>query len=191
MMMQQPAYNRSFPRRICILALLLIFLCFFGARPVCADGMAPADVKAAFVLNFARFTKWPENAFRDADAPIDLYVYGSEKTCNAFSRIDGRSVANRKIRVRLMKQSETVDNCHMMYIDHDMNRSIMATALAAVNGRPVLTVGEASNFISNGGIINIFSKNERFHFEIASARAALWGLRISSRLLKLAIILDD
>lgn len=79
----------------------------------------------------------------------------------------------------------------MMYIDHDLDFSVWVSALAAVNGRPVLTIGEISDFINKGGIINIFSRSARFQFEIASVRASRWGLKITSLLLKLAIILDD
>jgi hypothetical protein len=161
------------------------------AGPAFAGNMDPAAVKAAFVLNFARYTVWPDIAFSDAATPINLYVYGGKKTWKAFRNIDGQQVGARKIRVRLMKPAETVDNCHIMFVDHDVDRKILATMLAAVKRQPVLTVGETEDFITLGGIINIFRKNERFYFEIKPSRASRGGLRISSRLLKLAIILDD
>ena len=189
--MRRCGHNTGLSDRIRFKGLCLILFCFLGAGTVNAGDMEPAAVKAAFVLNFARFTAWPNNTFRDAAAPIDLLVYGGEKTWKAFSGIDDQQVGARRIRVRLMKPTDTVDKCHMMFFDHDLDRNALTTALAVVKNRPVLAIGETADFISLGGIINIFSKNERFHFEIAPSRASRWGLRISSRLLKLAIILDD
>ncbi|XPS82551.1 hypothetical protein Dvar_05690 [Desulfosarcina variabilis str. Montpellier] len=173
------------------LLLFLLLFCFFGAVPASAGNMDPAALKAAFVLNFARFTTWPDDAFRDDTAPIDLHVYGGQKTWQAFRNIDGQQVGTRKIRVRLMKPTEMVDKCHIMFFDHDVDRDDLTTALAATKLQPVLTVGETSNFINLGGIINLFSKSGRLKFEIEPSRAKRGGLRISSRLLKLAIILDD
>jgi len=35
----------------------------FSVRPLAADVSSEYDVKAAFILNFARFVEWPEFAF--------------------------------------------------------------------------------------------------------------------------------
>ena len=34
------------------------------------------EVKAAFVHNFAKFIKWPENAFDRADSPLRIGILG-------------------------------------------------------------------------------------------------------------------
>ena len=174
---------------LCFFELLLLGFLTTG-RAIAEDRLAVA-VKVAFVANFAHFTTWPDDAFADAVAPIDLFVYGGERTWEAFGSIDGKPVGARKIRVRLMRPAETVDRCHMMFFDQDVDRSVLSTALATVKNRPVLTVGETPDFINLGGVINISIKNDRFHFEIEPVRASRRGLKISSRLLKLATILDD
>ena len=79
----------------------------------------------------------------------------------------------------------------MMFVSRDVDRSVLSGALAAVENRPVLTVGEIPGFIQLGGIIYIFSKKDRFHFEIKPETAHRQGLKLSSRLLKLAIIVGD
>ena len=170
---------------------LLLLVCLFSALPARADNMNPVAVKAAFVLNFARFTAWPDDAFSDGTAPIELCVYGGQQTWDAFASIDGQQVGARKIRVRLMTPTKTVDKCHIMFFDHHVGRDDLIAALATVKLRPVLTVGETADFVSLGGIVNLFSHDGRLKFEIEPSRARRSGLRISSRLLKLAIVLDD
>lgn len=172
-------------------ALLLVLFFLSIAPPASAENMDPVAVKAAFVLNFARFTAWPDDAFSGGNAPIELCVYGNQQTWDAFANIDGQPVGVRKIRVRLMKPTETVDKCHIMFFDHHVDRDDLIAALATVRLRPVLTVGETVDFVSLGGIVNLFSNDGRLRFEIEPSRARRGGLRISSRLLKLAIILDD
>ena len=170
---------------------LLLLICTFSALPARAENMDPVAVKAAFVLNFARFTAWPDDAFSDGTAPIELCVYGGQQTWDSFATIDGQQVGARKIHVRLMNPTETVDKCHIVFFDHHVDRDDLIALLARVKLRPVLTVGETADFVSLGGIVNLFSNDGRLRFEIIPSRARRGGLRISSRLLKLAIILDD
>ncbi len=148
-------------------------------------------VKAAFVLNFAKYTLWPDESFSSPTAPIELWVFGGETIHRAFGTINGKIVGSRKLRVRFMQSVEVADSCHMMFISRDVDRSILSDALAAAENRPVLTVGEIPDFTRLGGIINIFSKKGRFHFEVQPEKAHRQGLKISSRLLKLAIIVGD
>ena len=44
------------------------------AAPARAQSALEYDVKAALLLNFARFIEWPDAAFDGAEAPIDVCV---------------------------------------------------------------------------------------------------------------------
>jgi preprotein translocase subunit Sec61beta len=52
----------------------------------------------------------------------------------------------------------------------------------------VLTVGESEAFARQGGMIRFFEEDNRLRFEINPTAAEKVGLRISSKLLKLARI---
>jgi YfiR/HmsC-like len=176
--------------RFCIIVVMLgLSISMMGTAD--AANLEADTVKAAFVLNFARYTQWPEQAFASPADPIELWVLGGETTRRAFETIDAKTVGSRKLRVRFMQSAQAADSCHMIFVSRDMDRSIWSAALAAIGNRPVLTVGEMPEFIRFGGIINIFSKKGRFHFEIQPEAARRQGLKISSRLLKLAIITGD
>jgi hypothetical protein len=55
-----------------------------------------------------------------------------------------------------------------------------------MRGMPVLTVGETSNFLSDGGMIRFHLDEGRIRFDINLAAAESSHLQISSRLLLLA-----
>jgi hypothetical protein len=63
-----------------------------------------------------------------------------------------------------------------------------ASLLAALSGRPVITVGESPDFLTAGGIINFVRQGNKIRFEINPQAAQRSGLKISSQLLRLAII---
>jgi hypothetical protein len=52
----------------------------------------------------------------------------------------------------------------------------------------VLLVGETEGFAESGGVINFILENERVRFEISPSAAARVHLKISSKLLQLAVI---
>jgi hypothetical protein len=58
--------------------------------------------------------------------------------------------------------------------------------LRAVQSTPTLTVGESPDFIRQGGIVNFVREGTNVRFEIDEPAARRAGLRISSRLLRLA-----
>jgi hypothetical protein len=62
---------------------------------------------------------------------------------------------------------------------------------AAAKDQPVLLIGETSDFARIGGIINFISRNGRLHFEINIQEAERHGLKISSRILQLATIIEN
>ena len=59
------------------------------------------DVKAALLLNFARFIEWPDAAFDGAQAPIDVCVFTPSPFGQALERaLSGETVANRSVSAR-------------------------------------------------------------------------------------------
>lgn len=64
--------------------------------PLVASTPAPADVerqvRAAMLLNFMRFTTWPESAFADADSKLVLAVVGTDPFGRVLEQTFGREV---------------------------------------------------------------------------------------------------
>jgi len=134
--------------------------------------------KAAYLFNFVKFVEWP------TDAPLETLTVcflGGQGVHEALANgIEGKHVGGRKLTLRRLEQSATVDRCDVLYADAaSVNISIAA-------GLPVLTVSDAPQFAAKGGMIQLFTDNHRLRFVINVAHANQAGLRISSDLLKLA-----
>lgn len=59
-----------------------------------------------------------------------------------------------------------------------------------MHGASVLTVGENDQFAALGGMIQLVMENRRIRFKINSSAASECGIRISSKLLALAEIVN-
>ena len=79
----------------------------------------------------------------------------------------------------------------MMFFSRDVDRSVLSGVLIGAWNKPVLIIGGMTDFIRIGGVISILNEDNRFHFEIKPETAQRRGLKLSSRLLKLATIVED
>lgn len=147
-------------------------------------------VKAAFLPRFARYVTWPPPAAPAGGDPFVLCVIGEDpfgKEVDSAART--QAVDGRRIVVRRLGSADRAGNCQIAYIAGGRNQSV-GQALAALRGRPILTVTDSR---SGGprGMIHFAVAGGRVRFFINEADAAKCGLSISSRLLALAISVNQ
>ena len=148
-------------------------------------------VKAAFVLNFARFFNWPGSAFSTPTEPYDLCVMGDPSIVAAFRTIHGKRIGPRTLQVRRGTDPDKVGTPHLLFIPRTIDPPTLFKLLGKTKACHVLTIGEVPHFAGFGGVINFMNRQGRLKFEINRRIADMQGLTPSSRLLKLAIIVDD
>ena len=146
-------------------------------------GPGEYDVKAVYLYNFVRLVNWPEGA---PSGPIRICVAGTHPIEEKLEEtVRGETVEGQPLTIRILPQPDA--GCEVLFIPR---RSAESEYLRAVEGRAVLTVGESPEFIREGGIVNFFLEGKRVRFEINPAAAARANLRISSRLLQLARLVN-
>src|SRR5262245_54543804 len=65
------------------------------------SGRDEYDVKAAFLLNFARLVEWPSAARPADDAPIVIALLGREEPLRGIARsLEGATVGSHRVEVR-------------------------------------------------------------------------------------------
>jgi hypothetical protein len=166
-----------------------------GVNPVGGAALAAAEepareyrIKAAFIYNFAKFTRWPASSFADGEAPLAFCIYGDDPFGGALDMVAGKTIRGRKVAVRRIAEIAAGDGCHLLFIS-DSEAERLTAILAALDDRPVLTVADMPNFARAGGIINLKTTREnKLRFEINTGTARRAGLKISSKLLNLAEI---
>jgi len=169
------------------LAMLCLMIGIALPADICAGTVEEYSVKAALAFNFARFTDWPSDNIADSPKTFNICILGDNAVLEAFAGVEGKRVKGRRIvlkRVRSMRKS--VD-CELLFVSGSP-RELLPKIFAAVEGKPVLTIGEMAGFAEAGGIINLIKTRNRIKFEVNLKAAQKAGLKISSRILKLATI---
>jgi hypothetical protein len=166
---------------ICLTMGLAVGLpCFCEA----ADQPLEYQVKAAFLLNFTKFAEWPVTAFVAPDSPIAICILGDDPFGNALDQIvAGEVVDGRKVAVRRIKQAPLPKSCQVLFAGS--SEKDVLKILPGL-GPGVLTVGEGEGFVGGGGMIAFVIENRRVRFGINQTAAENAGIKLSSRLLKVA-----
>jgi len=157
------------------------------ALPAQADeGAGEYKVKAAFIYNFARFVDWPDTAFSSADAPFVVAVVGKDPFEGILEQlVAGKQVGARRIVVKHFDSADQIGPCQILFVPMSEDDSLSGI-IQKVQNSPVLTIGESEDFDSSGGCFRFFTDDNRMRFEINQDAAEQAGLRVSSKLLKLA-----
>lgn len=153
------------------------------AQAQTASGREDA-VKAAYIYNFAKFTEWPAAA--GAAASLVACALGEDPLAHALSALTGKRIGERRLEVRQVRDPESAEGCHILYLARP-EAEHLAEVLAALDHRPVLTVGDTPGFAERGGMIGLVVLDRRVRFHINAAAVEGAGLNISSKLLKLAV----
>ncbi len=145
------------------------------ARPAVTE----YDVKAAFVLNFAKFVEWPDT---NSSEPFSICTLGEDPFGAALDRIvAGETINNRKVVVRRLRKWQ--QPCDVVFFS---NSERDTPSILREIGSGVLTVGESPDFLRHGGMINFVIADRRVRFDVNRTAAENASVKISSRLLGVA-----
>lgn len=171
--------------------LLLVGALLAGAaraQPAQADpAVTEYQLKAAFLYNFAKFVEWPAAAFASPATPFSLCVLGTEPYLAAREILNGKTIRGRAIEVRRAESVTPSSDCHLFFVGDADGGGARALVPASSH---TLMVGEASDFIARGGVINLRRADDKIRFDIARLAGEHLGFRFSAQLLRLATIVD-
>jgi hypothetical protein len=146
--------------------------------------LSDQQLKAAYVLNFIRYTEWPERTFAATDSPLVICVLGDPGIAG-LAGMAGKTIKGRPLQVRAAVSADDARGCHALFIPEADARRFVGT-LRALQSTPVLTIGEADGFIDIGGMIGLVHFDNRLQFEVNLGVLQQAQLKASSQLLRLA-----
>lgn len=148
------------------------------------------QLKAAFLYNFAKFIEWPTEAMGDENRPFNVCFAGDKSIGRELQEVvSGKSTGNHIIRVIQVHTPADSRGCHILFITAAAT-SQEPHLLALLRDSSVLTVGETPGFCSRGGVINFWIDSDRVRFEISPKASQRAHLLPSSKLLRLARVVD-
>jgi hypothetical protein len=172
-----------------VVFIVCVLLFFSRHVPIHSRSIEKQAVLAVLTLNLARYTRWPERVFSKDIPLLNLCVIGDNVVQASFVDLDNTSIKGKTLRILNRTRLRNLAECHLIYVS-ELERRDLKQALLEVIGRPVLTVGEDSAFLKARGMVSLEKINGKIQLSINLPIVKQSGLVISSRILKLATIVD-
>jgi predicted transcriptional regulator len=174
--------------RVIVLAMSILAVVASVAR---ADSAKEYQIKAAFLYNFTKFVEWPPARFAEEAEAIEIGVLGPVAFRRELEKVvHGRKVNGRNVVVRPIGSPSEAQGCHLVFVA-SVEEHRLIESLRVLENAGVLTVGESDAFGTRGGMINFVREADKIRFAINQKSAERAGLKLSSQLLKLAVVVRD
>ncbi len=182
--------SRAGRASICSMGTLFL-LAFLSPARAQNEASSEYRVKLAFLYNFAQFVEWPADAFPDPGSPLKICVVGNNPFSGAIEQsLRGRAVGGHPLELKTLSPQEDPRGCQLIFVRATEMKSA-ARIFALMRGSSTLTVGEAPSFAARGGVINLVREENKLRFEVNIKAVSQTRLKLSSKLLALARIVNN
>jgi hypothetical protein len=165
-------------RRAMLHGVLLAMLIPMPGRADDETARREDALKAGYLVNFIKFVEWPPGSVSDE---LTVCFIGAAGVREALaSGIETKRAGQHRLAVQAVDAGGSRAGCEVVYVD------ATASSGAVAPSPSMLTVSDAADFVHRGGMIELFTAQNRLRFNINVENAQRAGLRISSALLKLA-----
>jgi YfiR/HmsC-like len=159
-----------------------------AAQAAATEDLLEYEVKAAFVFQFGEFVDWPEHALGAPGTPFTIAVLGADPVAEVLEQLGRqRHINGRPVVVRRLQRADAIPPAHILFVgaaDSDRLRAAAEPLKAA----STLTVSETTRPSQPSGVINFVIRDNRVRFEIDAEAAEQSKLKISSKVLSLAVL---
>ncbi len=171
-------------KRIIVAVCLLGFI--FGLGNVVMA--QKAKFHSMFIYNFVKYIKWPDN-FNTGSFVIAVVgnddVYGNLLEMAVVKK----EVNGMKLEVKKFNSVSDITDCQVLYVADEFCNEIDKVN-SKTSGKPVLVITDKPGMAQNGSTINFVEKDGKIKFELNQSRADSRGLKVSSSLTSLAIVIS-
>ncbi len=145
----------------------------------------PYKVEAAFLRNFSHYVTWPAGAFAGPGSPWRIGVLGRDPFGDILEKtFRGRTEQGRQFEVFRGETLDELPECNIIFVAY-RDAAKRRAVLAELRGKPVLTVGDAAEFLHEGGIIR-FEVTDRVKMSINLDLARSASLTIQTKMLEVS-----
>lgn len=145
------------------------------------------QVKAAYLLNFAKLAQWPDGALPDGPSPLFICVSGGDEPfLEALKEmVAGKLAATHPLEVKSVSSAGEMKACHMVFFRASEKKRAQVI-IQALTQTGLLLIGEDDAFLRQGGMINLVKDHGSIRFEIDFETLGRSQIHLSSKIITLA-----
>lgn len=153
--------------------------------------MEEYPLKALIISRFFNFVKWPAASGNAGDSShFVLGIFGKtpilEHEQTFYKEIN---LSEKKVTIKKISELGQINECHVLIIAPTESWRLKEI-LAITGDKPILSIGDTRGFAEEGVLINLYREGNKVKFEINYSAVKKSGLVFSSKLYKLAKIIN-
>jgi len=150
------------------------------------------DFKADFIVKVTDYVTWPAGAATNAAGEIAIGVLGDSPLTPKLKELAAsRSGQGTKMTVTPVTVDDNLAAYQILFLSTE-DKAELAQILKKVQNAPVLIISDAYYFARYGVMVNFYKEeggDGKVKFEVNQITLGMAGLKMSSKLLKLATII--
>lgn len=149
------------------------------------------ELEAAYLFQFTHYVEWPDSSFERTGNTFVIAIIGDRAVYDALSGlVSGQDTKGRTVRVDYIANPGELQFGQIVYVTGEERWDFLAECQDDFGGQ-ALTVGIHEDFTREGGIMRLYEEKSRLRIEVNIDAARRSDLKISSKLLGLARIVED
>lgn len=144
-------------------------------------------IKAAYLYNFTKFIIWPEEVFTsDQKTTFNICILDINPFGHPLDLLQRKKVNGLNLVMEVSDSGVELDHCQIVYFTRSMQKKY-SSIIGLIAGKNILTVSDIAGFVNNGGHIGLDTVKGKVRFDINLGATKSAGLKISAKLLELAM----
>lgn len=161
----------------------------FGVLAVVCSAAAQTaayQLHSVFIYSFTRYVQWPDER---NTGDFRILVLGDSPIAAELRKMaEQKKVGSRNIRVDETTQISGNETTHILFISAGKS-ALLPDVLAKLPAKGVLIVTEQAGLGAKGSAINFLMKDGKLAFELNQAALSRQGLKASTELIRLAVVI--
>jgi len=168
---------------LCFICIILLCNISYARTNSEANGAAEYAVKAAYIYNILRFVSWDKNTPLAQSDSLNVCLFRDNPFNRYLDPIRGKSIGNKKIKLRTINDVSQSASCHLIFID-DNDYFDTEKIKQQIKRSDSILLGNDIEFVKNGGLFSFYIENNKVKLGANRSAIADTELNISSQLIE-------
>jgi TonB family protein len=135
-----------------------------------AQAASEYQIKAAYLYNFAKLAHWPAEVLPSSNSALTFCVVGGDDDFVTVLRttMAGKSIGAHSLTVKSASAAGDLKSCQVIFFR--ASESVRAAEVTSnLRDSGALLVGEDSDFLARGGMVNLVMRDGKVRFQVNSS----------------------
>ena len=143
-----------------------------------------------YLGRLSNYVTWPNFVKGNETSSFNICILGKD-TFKGFLQplYNKKSIKGKPVQIYYFDNINNIPDCHLLFISIS-ERKVVSEILDFIKDKPILTISETRGFAGKKGIIQFYMQAQKVRLKINNQAALNHGLKISSKLLAIAKVVD-